>query len=449
MQRVQEDSLWTLFDPNQVRDLTELYGKDFEKRYVEHENDPNIRKETISAKNLWKIILRSYFETGSPFLTFKDEANRRNQNKHSGIVRSSNLCTEIFQNTDYSKEVIRVWLGDGEEYLDNTNPEVKIQTDEGNYKTPYKLNSTDTINGKTVYAVEKIQVGGKTAVCNLMSVNLSKVNTKEKIEEVVPVAIRMLDNIIDLNFYPTKRVKDTNLANRAIGLGIMGEAQYLAEHKILFGTKEHLNAIDEIMEMISYNAIESSVRLAEEKGTYPEFEDSEWSRGVLPIDTANAEASRLVEDRERVYDWNKLRVDVMNKGLRNGYLMAIAPTSSISILVGTTQAIEPVYKRKWFEENLTGLIPVTAPNISPDTLSYYITAYEVKQADIIKAAAVRQRWLDQGQSTNIFVNPNEVKGSDLNKIYMLAWKLGLKSTYYLRSQSPEVMDRSTECTTCQ
>lgn len=266
----------------------------------------------------------------------------------------------------------------------------------------------------------------------------------------------MLDNVIDLNFYPLEKVKNTNLSTRAIGLGVMGEAQMLAEKEIEWGSDEHFSAIDEVMEAVSFNAINSSCNLSIEKGEYPAFEGSKWSKGVFPIDLANEEAQKLVARGGvfgYIYDWNKLREKVKKSGMRNGYLMAIAPTSSISILVGTTQAVEPVYKRKWFEENLSGLIPVTAPNLSPKTWSFYKTAFELDQRLIIKAGAIRQKWIDQGQSLNIFMSLDKASGKYLNDIYMLGWKLGLKSTYYLRSQSPEtkadVADRSVECEGCQ
>jgi ribonucleoside-diphosphate reductase alpha chain len=265
----------------------------------------------------------------------------------------------------------------------------------------------------------------------------------------------MLDNVIDLNFYPLKKVKDTNLLTRAVGLGIMGEAQMMAQSKIKFGTNEYLRKIDKILETISYYAIKSSSQLAKEKGSYPEFVGSNWSKGIMPFDHAPQIVETLIDKNlfEEKFDWESLREDVKTNGIRNGYLMAIAPTSSISILVGTTQAIEPVYKRKWFEENLSGQIPVVVPNLSPDTWNYYTPAYEVDQFDIIKAAAVRQKWIDQGQSTNIFMSLDKASGKYLHQIYTMAWELGLKSTYYLRSQSPEavadVADRSQECIGCQ
>ncbi|MCI7765814.1 ribonucleoside-diphosphate reductase subunit alpha [Helicobacter sp.] len=456
MKRVAEDGLWNLFDALTCADLTNLYGEAFEKRYIEYENNPDIPKETIKAKDLWKRILTNYFEVGSPFLCFKDNANRANPNSHTGVIRSSNLCTEIFQNTEPNKCFIRVEFEDGtiEDYEENQ----EVRTDCGIVKLSNKITSTDSINGKKVFIAQRESVDGKTAVCNLASINLSKINTKEDIERVVPVAIRMLDNVIDLNFYPNRKVKVTNLDTRAIGLGVMGEAQMLAESKIQWGSQKHLEKIDEIMEMVSYNAINASCKLAQEKGVYNDFANSSWSKGIFPIDKANSEAKALVDRGGLfgfVYDWDHLREEVKTKGIRNGYLMAIAPTSSISILVGTTQTIEPIYKRKWFEENLSGLIPVVAPNLSLENWNYYTSAYEVDQTLIVKAAAIRQKWIDQGQSMNIFISLDKASGRYLNEIYSLAWRLGLKSTYYLRSQSVEAetstgaIDRSIECEGCQ
>lgn len=454
MKRVEEDGLWCLFDTLTCGDLTNLYGEAFEARYKEYENNEQIPKEIIKAKDLWKKILTNYFEAGLPFLCFKDNANRCNPNSHMGIIRSSNLCTEIFQNTEPNEYFVRVEFEDGtiEDY-----PEYQqIITDNGITKPANKISSTDTLRGKKVFIAQRESKEGKTAVCNLASVNLSKINTKEDIERVVPIAIRMLDNVIDLNFYPNRKVKVTNLDTRSIGLGVMGEAQMLAESKIEWGSDKHLEKIDEIMEMISYNAIKSSCKLAQEKGVYSNFPNSSWSKGIFPIDKANLESKRLIDRGGLfgfVYDWDALREEVKTKGIRNGYLMAIAPTSSISILVGTTQTIEPIYKRKWFEENLSGLIPVIVPNLNLENWNYYTSAYDLDQMLIIKAAAIRQKWIDQGQSINIFMALDKTSGKYLNDIYMLAWKLGLKSTYYLRSQSVEAenstMDRSIECEGCQ
>ena len=457
MKRVEADETWTLFDPYEVKELTELYGEEFEKRYEELEQDESLTKEVISAKQLWKEVLRSYFETGNPFLCFKDAANRANPNRHAGVIRSSNLCTEIFQNTSPNHYRMKVIFEDQTvAYFEEEEP---VTVDNGVTKPAKKITALDTLEGKKIWMVEKEAVDGETAVCNLASVNLSKINTPEDIARVVPTAVRMLDNVIDLNFYPLAKVKKTNQKSRSIGLGVMGEAQMLAEAGIEWGSNEHFHKIDEVMESISYYAIKASSDLALEKGTYPNFEGSDWSKGIFPIDKANPEACKLV-DRGGLFgythDWLALKEKVKKDGMRNGYLMAIAPTSSISILTGTTQAIEPVYKRKWFEENLSGMIPVVVPNLNADTWAYYTPSYELDQRLLVRAGAIRQKWIDQGQSLNIFISLDKASGRYLNEIYMEAWKFGLKSTYYLRSQSPEavaaeegVEDRSMECVGCQ
>jgi ribonucleoside-diphosphate reductase alpha chain len=454
MQRVEEDGIWTLFDPYDCRELATLYGEEFNKRYRELEANESIVKERLKAKNLWKKILTSYFETGSPFLCFKDNANRANPNSHTGVIRSSNLCTEIFQNTNPNRYKIKFIFENGESV--SYEEEDIIKVDSGVEKPAKKVTALDSLGGREIYVVEKEKINGDTAVCNLASVNLSRINTKEDIDRIVPIAIRALDNVIDLNFYPIEKVKRTNMKTRAIGLGVMGEAQMLAQQAIAWGSQQHFDKIDEVMEAVSFNAISASSDIALEKGSYPEYEGSKWSKGVMPMDHATADVKKLVDRGglfASAYEWEELRTKVKKQGMRNGYLMAIAPTSSISILTGTTQAIEPVFKRKWYEENLSGLIPVVVPELSPDTWAYYTPAYDLNQTILIKAAAIRQKWLDQGQSLNIFITLDKASGKYLNEIYMLAWKLGLKSTYYLRSQSPEmasdVEDRSLECVGCQ
>lgn len=456
MKRVKNNEKWTLFDPMETADLCDLYGEEFEKRYEEYEKNPKISKTITNAKDLWKKILLNYYESGMPFLCFKDTANRTNPNAHVGIIRSSNLCTEIFQNTQPNYYQIKVIFDDKTElHLDE---EAQIQIDGGVLKKAKKISTLDTINGKKVYIVEKFKNDGKTAVCNLASINLSKINTREDIERVVPVAVRMLDNVIDLNFYPHIKVKDTNLRSRSIGLGIMGEAQMLAEAKIAWGSEAHLNKIDKIMEAISFECIQASSNLALEKGVYEDFKGSNWSKGIFPIDVACEAAKKLTLSGglfdQSEFDWDKLREKVKKDGMRNGYLMAIAPTSSISILVGTTQTIEPVYKRKWLEQNLSGQIPVVVPNLDLETWNFYTPAYELDQRLLVRAAAVRGKWIDQGQSLNIFMSIDKATGGYLNEIYSLAHELGVKSTYYLRSESPDstkvdVADRSIECEGCQ
>ena len=482
MERVKADAEWTLFDPYQTPELSELYGDAFKTQYLIRENDPKIKKETIRAKDLWKHVLTNYFESGNPFLCFKDTANRTNPNSHVGHIRSSNLCTEIFQNTSPNIYSVKAWVSE-DEYFIIKEGELALTKNEF-LDDPYifgkQLTVGDIVRGivvgvneddksfnvqllpeeyqKPIYALEKECHEGETAVCNLASINLSRVNTKEDIERVTPIAINMLDNVVDLNFYPTIKAKKTNLKSRAIGLGVMGEAEMLASKGIMFGSQEHFEFIDDIMEVVSFNAIKGSAEIAVEKGSYPNFDGSAWSEGILPIDRANTNAIELTKNNSRVYseeEYNKLRESVRN-GMRNGYLMAIAPTSSISILVGTTQAIEPIYKKKFFEENMSGLIPVVAPKLSPETWNYYPSAFDIEQMDLIKAASVRQKWIDQGQSTNVFMRLDKASGKYLNDIYMLAWEYGLKSTYYLRSQSPEakkesddIVDRSIECMGCQ
>lgn len=368
----------------------------------------------------------------------------------NGLVTGN--CTEIFQNTKPNEYKVKIKFEDDSTLILGENDIIKV--DSGLMKLGKKVSSLDSIDGKKVYIVEKEKIDGETAVCNLASVNLSKINTKEDFERVVKTGVRMLDNVIDLNFYPVEKTKRTNMKSRAIGFGVMGEAQMLAEKGIIWGSEEHFKCIDEIMEIFSYNVINSSADLARERGSYNTFEGSKWQQGIFPIDIANENAKKLVQ-RDNIYNWEALREKVKG-GIRNGYLMAIAPTSSISILVGTTQAIEPVYRRKWFEENLSGLIPVVAPNLSPETWNCYVPAFEVDQINVIKAAAIRQKWIDQGQSTNIFLSSDIITGKLLHQIYVSAWKYGCKSTYYLRSESPDakkaemsVADRSIECEGCQ
>ena len=472
MDRVAEDKDWTLFDPYEVPHFTELYGDEFNIAYEAAEQDPKLRKQTVRAKDLWKHILTSYYESGSPFLTFKDRSNITNPNKHTGVIHSSNLCLEIFQSTAENQYKVRIYLDpksfeNKRELLYNETDQIKVkdtETREGySYKLAKHITSLDTIIIRSVlstteaeykvYAVENVlSKQGKTAVCNLGSLNLSEVNKTEDIKQIIPIAVRMLDNVIDLNFYPVKKTKDTNLETRAIGLGVMGEAEYLAQQNIVFGSQAHYKEIDRLMSDVSYYTIEASSDLAKERKPYQDFKGSLWDQGIFPLDFTNSLTKALAEPHPQ--DWDALKAKVKAQGLRNGYLMAIAPTSSISILVGTTQAIEPVYKRKWYEDNLSGMIPVVVPNLTLDNWHCYVPAYELDQIKLIEAAAVRQKYIDQGQSLNIFIDPKKAKASYLSSIYQTAYKLNLKSTYYLRSESPDekefdTVDRSIECQGCQ
>ncbi len=446
MERLEQDGMWTLFDPYVCADLTQCYGKDFTQKYLAYEADPQIPQEQIKAKELWRKILTNYFESGLPFLGFKDNANRANPNAHAGIIRSSNLCTEIYQNTASSHYRVEVRFED--QSVAFFEEEDRVCTDEGITKKANKLCSNDSLGGKKIFMTCKSALGGDVAVCNLASINLSKVHSDSDIARVVPIAMRMLDNIIDLNFYPIAKAKYTNLKGRAVGLGVMGEAQMLACAHMAWGSAEHVEKINHVMEKISYEAINASCTLAQERGAYSLFEGSAWSRGVFPMDHARGDFPKPS------CDWESLKARVKQHGLRNGYLMAIAPTSSISILVGTTQTIEPIYRKKWVEENLSGFIPVVVPDLNLDTWKYYTSAYDIDPKKIVELAAVRQRWIDQGQSLNLFLRIENAHGKLLHEIYHLAWKLGLKSTYYLRTESPSledksVLDRSLECHHCQ
>ncbi len=323
MERVLEDSHWTLFDPVEVKDLSEYFGEEFTAKYIAYENNDNITKNRIKAKDLWKKILTSYFESGSPFLCFKDSANKANPNQHAGHIRSSNLCTEIFQNTNPNHYKIKIEFEDGT--IKTFEEEDLVIVDGGITKKANKVTALDSINGKKIFIVEKQKIDGDTAVCNLASINLSRINTSEDIKRVVPIAVNMLDNVIDLNFYPLRKVKATNLKSRAIGLGVMGEAEMLANNKISWGSNEHFKKIDEIMEYISYNTILASSNLAIEKGSYPTFDGSNWSKGIMPHDHTPQAVNAIVNKDlfDNSCDWDFLREKVKKrwneKWLPNGY----------------------------------------------------------------------------------------------------------------------------------
>ncbi|NCB12720.1 MAG: ribonucleoside-diphosphate reductase subunit alpha, partial [Erysipelotrichia bacterium] len=306
MERVLEDSHWTLFDPVEVKDLSEYFGEEFTAKYIAYENNDNITKNRIKAKDLWKKILTSYFESGSPFLCFKDSANKANPNQHVGHIRSSNLCTEIFQNTNPNHYKIKIEFEDGT--IKTFEEEDLVIVDGGITKKANKVTALDSINGKKIFIVEKQKIDGDTAVCNLASINLSRINRSEDIKRVVPIAVNMLDNVIDLNFYPLRKVKATNLKSRAIGLGVMGEAEMLANNKISWGSNEHFKKIDEIMEYISYNTILASSNLAIEKGSYPTFDGSNWSKGIMPHDHTPQAVNAIVNKDlfDNSCDWDFL-----------------------------------------------------------------------------------------------------------------------------------------------
>ena len=373
--RKEARQMWSFFSVSKYPELHELHGDAYVARYEELESQGAYTHQLL-ALDVWKKILGSLFETGHPWVTFKDECNRRSPQQHDGMVHNSNLCTEI------------------------------------------TLNTSDD----------------ETAVCNIGSVNLSKIRDYAHLKLVVRNAIRMLDNVININFYGSSRAKTSNMRHRPIGIGMMGYTEYLVKNGIDWESQEHLEKADELLEHFSYYAIEASADLAQERGAYASFNGSLWSQGILPIDTAKQSASDLTM-RSHELDWDALRTKA-KCGMRNSNTMAIAPTATISNIAGTTATIEPIFKREVVKKNLSGSFTVTDPCLRYGRIDLCKEAFEIDPLWVIKAAAVRQKWLDQAQSTNIFVKAN-VKGKDLDLIYTTAWLLGLKTTYYLRGQSAE------------
>lgn len=374
---------WSFFSPSEYPELHELYGAEFKARYEELEAAGKFRSQ-MPVKQLWKKVLTSLFETGHPWMTFKDACNLRSPQRHVGVVHSSNLCTEI------------------------------------------TLNTSDT----------------ETAVCNLGSINLSHTKDDSHLRKTIRTAVRMLDNVIDINFYPSARAKNSNLRHRPIGLGVMGLAEYLIQRGIAFDTEEALVAQDELFEKISYYAIEASSDLAAERGAYHSFKGSDWSKGILPIDTYR----ELLKHRpvhewqasdETRLDWDTLRTKVMTQGMRNSNVMAIAPTATISNILGTTPCIEPPYELECVKSNLSGPFSWVDPSLRYSEHAHLVkAAFDIDQTWVLRGAAVRQKWIDQSQSVNIFAKLG-TRGKDLSNWYKLAWILCLKTTYYLRNQSEE------------
>ena len=443
IKRVQSDGDWYLFSPSDTRDLHELYGEAFDKKYksyckkAEKGDIENFRK--IKAKDLWKRMLRTLFETGHPWMTFKDNANMRYSNGHEGVVHSSNLCTEIFLHTKPSK---------------------------------YELG-------------EKTEVG-ETAVCNLSSINLkehienNKLNYK-LLAKNIAIQMRMLDNVIDLNFYPTKEARKANMSHRPVGAGTMGWADVFNAHKVNFSSEDAVKFSDELYEFISYHCLLNSSKIAKEKGAYSTYEGSLWSQGTLPIDTYKSLMEYLGEKpiihRGKKYapevDWKSLRNHIGSHGMRNSNTMAIAPTATISYIQGCSASIEPDFSTLFVYENKSGNLTivnewfineckelgvwnpkliemlkavdgdVTRLNgeLPDDLKSRYRTAFDHDQFLLIDSAAARQKWIDMGQSLNLFNSSNSLKY--LNDLYLHARNKGLKSTYYLRNRAASKIEKST------
>lgn len=427
LKRVKANAEWTLFSPDEVSDLHDLFGRAFEERYEEYERMADAGEvqlfRRIPAADLWRKMLTRLFETGHPWITFKDPSNIRSPQDHVGVVHSSNLCTEI---------------------LLNTSP-------------------------------------AETAVCNLGSVNLGRHIRDgkldlEKLAITVKVAVRMLDNVIDINYYPTPEAERSNQRHRPIGLGIMGFQDALHQLGLCYASDAAVAFADESMEAISYFALTGSAELAAERGSYPTYAGSKWDRGLLPIDTVavleNERGEPIQVERTCTLDWQPVRDMIAKHGMRNSNVLAIAPTATISTLIGVTQSIEPEYKLLYVKSNLSGEFTQTNEVLVSELkrrglwdaqmlseLKYYdgslqnigrvpldlrlrfLTSFEIEPQWLIECAARRQKWIDQGQSLNLYLA--EPSGRKLHEMYLLAWSKGLKTTYYLRTLAATQVEKST------
>ena len=429
MKRVEQDKNWTLFSPGEAPELHDLVGKAFEEKYEEYEDKAKKGEmnqfKSIPAKELWRKMLTMLFETGHPWITFKDSCNLRSPQQHSGVVHSSNLCTEITLNTSADKEI---------------------------------------------------------AVCNLGSVNLANHMKdgsldEEKVKQTVSTAIRMLDNVININYYSVDTAKNSNFKHRPIGLGLMGFQDALYLQDIPYCSDEAVEFADRSMELISYSAIYASSELAKERGAYESFEGSLWSKGILPKDSIdilseNRGSEYLNVDRSETLDWETLRKKVIKDGMRNSNVMAIAPTATISNITGVTQSIEPTYQNLYVKSNLSGEFTIVNPHlvrklkeldlwddvmindlkyfegslseisrIPDDVKKLFSTAFEVEPKYIVESASRRQKWIDQAQSLNLYIG--NADGKKLDITYRMAWYSGLKTTYYLRSIAATSTEKST------
>ena len=427
MKRVFNKENWTLFTPDETKELHDLFGDAFEKKYVEYEAKAarsEVRSKTIPAVNLWRKMLTMLFETGHPWVTFKDPCNLRSPQQHMGVIHSSNLCTEITLNTKANEEI---------------------------------------------------------AVCNLGSINLvhhmknGKLDST-KLQKTIKTAIRMLDNVIDINYYSVPAAKNSNVKHRPIGLGIMGFQDALYLQNIPYASNEAVEFADRSMEIISYHAIQSSSDLAAERGTYESYKGSLWEQGILPIDSIEllrkTRGDLLKQNTDTTLDWDTLRKTVKKQGMRNSNTMAIAPTATISNICGVSQSIEPTYQNLYVKSNLSGEFTVANPllvkelkkrglwdqvmihdlkyyngslqaieRIPADVKLLFATSFEIDPSWLVEAASRRQKWIDQAQSLNLYMA--EPSGKKLDELYRMAWLRGLKTTYYLRSLGATSTEKST------
>lgn len=407
MEAVRDRADWYLFDPHEVRkvcgfSLEDYYDEErgrgsFREKYAECVDNPNLSKVRVPAIEIFKRIMKSQLETGTPYMFYRDTANRANPNKHAGMVYCSNLCTEIIQNM-----------------------------------SPTSVKEEYTDDGKIIIVKEP----GDFVVCNLSSINLGRAVIDDILERLIPIQVRMLDNVIDLNTIEVPQAQLTNKKYRAIGLGTFGWHHLLALKRIKWESEEAVKYADELYEKIAYLTIKASVDLAKEKGAYPAFEGSEWQTGEYFVSRGYTD---LIEQSE----WLDLLIEIAEHGIRNGYLMAVAPNMSTATIAGSTASIDPIFKREYSEEKKNYKIPVTAPDLSPDTFWFYKSAYDIDQTWSIRQNAARQRHVDQSISFNFYVK-NTIKARELLDLHMLAWESGLKSTYYTRSTSTEIE----ECEVC-
>ena len=395
---------WHLFCPHEIMTvkgycLEDYYGEEWEKRYLDCVADARLSRRIISIKDIVRLVLKSAVETGTPFTFNRDTVNAANPNAHKGMIYCSNLCTEIAQNMSP---------------IESAGTEIK--TEDG-----------DVVVVKTV-------LPGDFVVCNLASLSLGHLplEDEQKMNEIVATVVRALDNVIDLNFYPVPYAQITNHRYRSIGLGVSGYHHALAKRRISWESEDHLKFMDEVFERINFAAIKASCELAVEKGRYDYFEGSDWHTGEY--------------FRKRGYDsqkWQSLAADMARKGMRNAYLLAIAPTSSTGIIAGTTAGVDPVMKRFFLEEKKGAMLPRVAPELSDKTYWLYKGAYLMDQSWSMRAAGVRQRHIDQAQSVNLYITNDFTMRQVLN-LYLLAWERGVKTIYYVRSKSLEVE----ECESC-
>ena len=395
---------WSLFCPNEIMRikgycLEECYGEEWERKYLDCVNDQRLSRRVISIKDIVRLILRSAVETGTPFTFNRDTVNRANPNGHKGMIYCSNLCTEIAQNMAPIETVSK-----------------EVETKDG-----------DTVVVTTTRP-------GEFVVCNLASLSLGRLplEDEEKMREKVATVVRALDNVINLNFYPVPYAQLTNQRYRSIGLGISGYHHALAKRRIKWESEEHLEFMDKVFETINRAAILASSNLAKEKGSYQFFEGSDWQTGIY-FDKRGYDSA----------EWQDVRKTVALQGMRNAYLLAVAPTSSTSIIAGTTAGLDPIMKRFFLEEKKGSMLPRVAPELSDETYWMYKSAYLINQKWSVRASGVRQRHIDQAQSMNLYIT-NDFTMRQILDLYLLAWKEGVKTIYYVRSKSLEVE----ECESC-